>query len=209
VTAPIIELIIRNGDPEKVVAVACGTCRIVARTPEDATQCCAPKLCQDCGAEVKRYMTLCDDCACKASAAKYAKKTAAAFNKATKVLVSDYQGSHVCLHLSPDESDYLDLDDIADRLDDDEGFREAHPWVWGCYPTPWPIPEMDEVMSSLLEEFPEGAMDNFPDINGLQSVVVDWFQEHASEPSGYVMVNDRVVVVLDPENTPERMGESE
>lgn len=207
-TTPIIELVVKGGDPEKVAVVACGTCRNVARTPKEAAQCCAPKLCQDCGVEVKRYLTRCDACSNKASEVHRAKKTAAAFNNANKVHLTDYRGSHVCLHLFCDESDYLDLDSLDDRLSDEE-FREAHPWVWGCYPTPWPIPQMDDVMQNLLEEFPEGAMDNFADINGLQSVVDDWFKKNASEPSGYVMINDRVVVIIDPEHTPEYMGDPE
>ena len=197
---PNLELTLKGGDPDKVVAVACGTCHRVARSAEDASQCCSYYRCETCNKRTRRFKLKCDACSRAEADKKYEAKRVAAFNKARRVPASEYPHDHICLHFYPDEGDYTLIDEVHDEL------AEDHPWVWGCTPMAWPRPMMDDIMGDLLcDEFPEGAIDHLPDLNGLQSVVEEWFEKEATGPSGYFMIDTRTVVVLDPERTPERL----
>lgn len=197
-TEPIIELVVKGGDAEKIVAVACGKCRVVRIDRATAERCCKLHDCDLCGATCERPWTRCAKCRQTERDKDYARKRAKAFNAANKVLAKDYPHDQVCLSFWPDESDYYVLGEWDDEPDE-------HPWVWGCTPMPWPRPMMDDIMSNLLDDFPERAIEDLPDLNGLQSVVEEWFDQHASDPSGYWMIDKRTVVVLDVANTPDRL----
>lgn len=191
-TKPLIELIEKGGDPAKVLIYACGTCRNVRPSAETAEQCCAPYACRKCKVETPRYRLICDACQRAETDHAAAVRTAKAFNAAEKILLSEYKGTWVCTAYFADESDYVEVDDIVD---------EERPWVWGCTPLPWPLPDMQDVMANLLEDFPEQSMDDI-DFPSLQAHVAEWFKQNLPSDSGYVEVNHKVVVVIDPANTP-------
>lgn len=195
---PIIELVVKGGDQEKVAAVACGKCRCVARDTAEAESCCVPVKCKTCGEETTRFQTECDSCTHKRWDKETRAKEAEAFNAATKILAKDYKGEQVCLQFSCTEDDYWLLSDTWEEIDD-------KPWVWGCTEVPWPRPDMQRVMESEVEdEYPVDVLD-WLDLSGLQAVVNGWFDEHAPKPAMY-MIDTKTVVVIDPDNTPDRLA---
>jgi len=70
---------------------ACGECRIVAHTKEQAEKCCKPYQCKHCGVECKKYWTVCDDCRRKADRAREEQR----FEKATKITPGLWQGGMI------------------------------------------------------------------------------------------------------------------
>jgi hypothetical protein len=118
-----LELIIKGGDPEKIAVWACGTCRITARSADEALSCCAPWVCEECGKEVKSY---CEDCSKKKQHAKEQE----AYNKAEKVPYEKYSGEMIyCDHC---ENFYNDVDEFLDGHDDC-ALEDIPEWAWGTY----------------------------------------------------------------------------
>lgn len=74
---------------DKVVAWACGKCRLVRGNSSDADQCCLPWKCLSCGNTTRRqYWTSCDSCV----SAKAKRNEVERYAKAEKVLDSEWNG---------------------------------------------------------------------------------------------------------------------
>jgi hypothetical protein len=201
---PIGELIFRkdrydaNAKTALYVCLTCNTAYPEAKTARNCYRCITSRACESCGQQTGSRALRCSECRDRESALKKRRQEAKAFNAAKKVSAKEYaQGpcDHICLDFWPDEGDYT----ILGEEDEDD-----RPWVWGCKPMPWPVPEMEDVVGTLLEdEFPEGAHSDLTNLDMLQDLVNAWFREKG--PSGYFMIDKTTVVVLDPELTPERM----
>ncbi len=116
-----LELVLKGGNPEKVVLWGCGTCRVTTRSHEEAVSCCAPWVCEKCGDEVKSY---CKACSKKEQHA----RAQAQYDKAKKVLWTEYTGEWLCC----DHCDeyYPDVDSLLDAHEDNAEFPT---WAWGTY----------------------------------------------------------------------------
>jgi hypothetical protein len=111
----------------------CGECRIVARTLEQAEQCCSPYKCTYCGCDVdrKNYRTACPDCIAKNDVA----KEAARFEKAEKV--KDYDGPVFTDRTGYNEGFFPSLEELYDYFGneynfDDQDASTLPPYVWAC-----------------------------------------------------------------------------
>ena len=147
--APPLELVLKGGDPEKIALWGCGTCHMSAKSREDAISCCAPWVCEKCGKEVKSY---CEDCSKKEQFA----KAQAQYDKAKKVMLSEYAGDWLCC----DHCDkyYPDVDSLLDAHDDDE---ELPTWAWGTTEQTLTFNAEDLIYNQLeYQEFYAEAMDN-------------------------------------------------
>jgi hypothetical protein len=194
---PVLKLVVQGGT-DKVVAYACPKCRIVARdeaAARDCYHCCTSRTCEECGKPTEgRSWLVCDPCRRSKTARKRATEEAKAFNAAKKVSAKDYEYDYVCTDLWGDEDSYT----LVGEGDEDE------PWVWGCTPMPWPVPDMEGVFEDMMmDEFPEEARCSLTNVDELQELVAAWVK--AKGPSGYYMIDRSTVVVLDPDNTPETL----
>jgi hypothetical protein len=149
--APPIELIVKGGDPEKISLYACGSCRLSTKTREEAISCCAPYVCETCGAEVKSY---CEPCSKK----EQAKKSQAVYDKAKKVTYKEYDGQMLfCDHC---DEYFWDLDTFLDAHNDvdDEDFPT---WAWGTYQVDFALNANDVICGALeSQEFYDDADQN-------------------------------------------------
>lgn len=180
---PILELVVKGEDPEKVAVFACGECRRACYNQQHAEECCTPHPCEGgCGVMIPRGSWLtCDECRLAKDDAKQTK----ALSAARRIPVADYAHDIVCLEYHPDESDYVPTEDVG----------EDYSWAWACIPLPWPVPDMVDAVESLLEgEFPEDA--RFPKGQELQTVVNEWCVENLG-PSGYYTIDKTSIVIFD------------
>jgi len=166
--APPLELLLKGGDPEKIALWGCGTCHISARTREEAVACCAPWVCEKCGKEVKSY---CEDCSKKEQFA----KAQAQYDKAKKVMLSEYAGDWLCC----DHCDeyYPDVDSLLDAHDDDE---EPRTWAWGTIEQPFTLNANDVLCQELeQQEFYEEAFENIDGaaIDQMQNFFDAWLKK--------------------------------
>jgi len=180
--APPLELVLKGGDPEKIALWGCGTCHISARTREEAVACCAPWVCEKCGKEVKSY---CEDCSKKEQFA----KAQAQYDKAKKVMLSEYAGDWLCC----DHCDeyYPDVDSLLDAHDDDE---EPRTWAWGTTEMKFSLNAENVVCQQLeQDEFYEDALESFSKdaIKELQEFMDVWT---AKQDVKSYMVDNGVVV---------------
>lgn len=118
-----LALTIAGGD--KVVAHACGKCRIVARSEADARACCAPKLCQ-CGATLERYRTSCETCRRDDRDRRELER----INKAQKVSWRDYTGPVYLNGSGGNDGFHGDLDEFLESWMDEH--ETPPPFVWAC-----------------------------------------------------------------------------
>ena len=179
-----IECVQKGGDPDKTVVWACGTCKFTKESKESALECCAPRVCEKCGKEVKSY---CEDCSKKEQFA----KAQAQYDKAKKVMLSEYAGDWLCC----DHCDeyYPDVDSLLD-----DHYDEVDPptWAWGTYDVKFKLDAEDIIFQQLeQQEFYEGASDNFANgaIVELQRILDAWLATWTQDLKAY-MVDNSVVV---------------
>lgn len=177
-----IECVQKGGDPEKTVVWACGTCKLAKESKESALECCAPYVCDQCGREIKSY---CEDCSKKKQWA----REKATYDKAKKVMLSEYAGDWLCC----DHCDeyFPDVDSLLDAHDDEE---EPPTWAWGTYEMKFTL-DAEDIISQQLEqqEHYEDAFDNFANgaIKELQDFMDTWA---AKQDVKSYMVDNGVVV---------------
>lgn len=163
--APPLELLLKGGDPNKVVLYGCGTCHRSTATRQEALECCVPYVCEDCGAEYKSY---CEPCGKKKSEA----KEQAIYDKAKKVSITEYSGQMLyCDHCY---EYFWDLDTFLDDHADQETIPD---WVWGTTQHGLKLDAEDIVCRQLEnDEFYEGAGDSIPkeSIAEMQSFFNGW-----------------------------------
>lgn len=177
-----LELLLKGGDPEKIVLWGCGTCHVSAKSQEDAIECCAPFVCEKCGKEVKSY---CEDCSKKERQA----REQVTFDKAKKVMLSEYAGDWVfCDHC---DEYFADVDSLLDAHDDD---AELPTWAWGTTEQPSTL-DAERIISEQLEsqEFYEDAFENISGeaVKELQTFLDAWLKKQ--DMKSY-MVDHSVVV---------------
>jgi hypothetical protein len=179
-----IECVQKNGDVEKTVVWACGSCKTATSTKQNALECCAPDVCEKCGKEIKRH-SYCEDCSKKQQFA----RAQAQYDKAKKVMLSEYAGDWLCC----DHCDeyYPDVDSLLDAHDDDE---EPPTWAWGTEEQPFKL-DAERIISDQLEyqEFYEDAFDNISvdDLREMQNFFDAWLKKQNMKS---YMVDNSVVV---------------
>jgi hypothetical protein len=180
----VLELVLKGGDPEKTVAVACSECRLVALNEQVAQQCCRPRVCP-CGVEIdkRRGWTACDDCRAKTRA----EEEKVRFNKAAKVHARDYTGRMI---YSEGFQEFFTLDDYADRNECDD--IESEEYVWGTVSTGISI-DAESVVESALDDHHEDAYDQIVNVDCLQDAIDAWIAEQDVE-TFYADYNTAVVL---------------
>jgi len=141
-----LELVLKNGDPEKVVAVACEKCCIVSPNRVVAELCCKPKQCAECGNEFDdRPWTACRPCRDERDAAKDVER----YEKATKVSAEDYKGRALYCELHDEYS----FDDLCGKCEESE-VRPDH--YWACTSAGISV-DADSIIENACEEHHEDA----------------------------------------------------
>ena len=190
-TEPLVELTVAG--TTKVVAFACGACRIVAPSRPLAISCCAPRACETCGAEPPARWLKCAPCRARLDA----ERERALFDAATKVPLAEYDHEMVCTEPYGGDDSYVATEDW-----DDEG--EEQDWAWACVPLPWPRLDADDILYSALEgDFPEDARERL-DATGLQKLLDEWI---AAQGDSRCYIADRTRVVVFPPTIPGCDGE--
>src|ERR1035437_5132003 len=89
----------------------CEKCRNVARTPQDAEQCCQNYKCDKCGKDVgKQYRTRCDACDALANVVKERER----FDKAEKVFLDNCNSWVFCEGLGHKDGFFQSIEDMFD-----------------------------------------------------------------------------------------------
>lgn len=165
-----IECIQKGGDPEKTVVWACGTCKLAKSSKEDALECCAAWVCDECGQEIKKY-SFCEDCSRKKQHA----KEMALYAKAKKVTYAEYTGQMLCCDHCHEY--FWDLDSYLDGHQDDPDMRT---WVWGTYETTLSL-DAERIIADQLEsqEHHEEAFDSISKeaITEMQTFFNEWLKK--------------------------------
>lgn len=186
---PILELVLKGGDAEKVVAVACGKCRIVAVNRQAAEQCCAPYDCDMCGQKCEGRWTRCESCRQKV----HAKRDQERFDKAKKIQLKDYDFEYVCID---GEETTRSVDDVLDRNEDldpdDDGYIR---WAWACRPESWPHFDARDIIYSHCEDLFEDASEDL-DAEALQKALDEWLASHG--PCGWHVSDETRAVIFAP-----------
>lgn len=143
----------------KIVGYACGQCHLMSplvsdanvdRSLQMATDCCAPKVCEKHGVQKNGY-----DCR-QCSADRHAAIDQAAYNKATKVKLADYDGEYLYLD-GHGRDGYFSVGDL-DEEEDSEG--DPLEWAWGCFSVTVTKDDCDlsqHVSECILQEHHEDA----------------------------------------------------
>ena len=172
--------------PDKPIAFACGKCGILftaavfgggdgglIAAEQLAKEHCEPKLCT-CGKECKKHYTICQEC----SDRKQVEKEAAAFEKAKKVSIEEYEGQAVYWEDGPPGSScgdgyYSGIDELLD-LCEDEGF-DLPKYVWATTPVDLHI-RAASILENALSEHYEDAYDDLGDKaeTELQKLLDEW-----------------------------------
>jgi hypothetical protein len=190
---PILELIVKGGDSERVVATACGKCKIVAINEYIAKQCCMPRACGRCGKPSPQYWMLCDDC----RTADADEKERQLFEKATKVLLADYDHEYVSL---PGSDEYPGIDEVMELNENIAAGRESCSrlrtspidWAFAVQSSPWGRPCADSVIEQICDDLYESAHERL-DADSLQKVMDEWLE---SQGPSYCFTEDRSRVVI-------------
>lgn len=169
-------LVVRGSDD--VVAYACGKCRYVKHSKEEAESCCVPEVCS-CGAELRGYVKKCSSC----QRAEYDAREAEGLAKAPRVTFAQYDGT--CLY--HDDEYYSDLDSLLDHCEE-EG-EEPPSLVWGCAETTFAVPSASDLISDECErqELHEEAAESFSAaaVAELDAALSAWAAKHASSCVSY------------------------
>lgn len=183
---PILELVLKD-DPEKVVAVACGKCRIVRLNQTEAERCCRPYKCDMCSVEIEeRGWMRCKSCREKVQA----KQDQERFDKAKKIQLKDYDFEYVCIDGNEVTSSVEDILDRNEGLDpdDDDYIR----WAWACHPQSWPHFDAHDIIYNHCEDLFEDASDDL-DAPSLQKALDEWLAAQG-QCTWHISDESRVVI---------------
>lgn len=179
----------------------CGACKsaveINARGRETAAACCTDKpadVCVDCGgAPTFHNPRTCNAC----SAARIRAKERAAYDKAKKVPIAEYDVDMFYLEGAGNEG-YVNTDDWEDDVDG--SFPDARPsWAWGTYEEKPTADLAAWVSEDVLQEHHEGACDSVDDKK--IALAQTLLNEALAGVTTFYM--DRSVVVLLPPREPD------
>ena len=183
---PILELVLKGGDADKIAAVACGKCNRVALNRQMAERCCVPLRCDMCPAECERGWTRCKSCQGKV----YADERQAVYEKATKVPIAEYDFGYVCIDGCEESSD---IDDVVNNNDDvgsdDDDFV---PWAFACMPIAWPTLDAHNIIETMCNDLWKDAHEDL-DADALQQALDAW-REAQGPCTGHLWDRSRVVV---------------
>lgn len=144
------ELFLKDGRTAGVFY--CEKCRVVARTKDDADQCCVPYICKTCGKETgRRFYTICDTCV----TAKHAKEERERFDKAEKL--TEWSGWVVC-----GDDFYESVSDMLDMVD----HEELPQYVWACKSRQFVKVDICSILEGIgedgYEDFDPDTLDGIP-----------------------------------------------
>ena len=191
----LIELVVRGGD--EVVAVACGTCRVVAHSREAAAACCAPRKCETCGQDIGH--SWCKPCSDKRTA----KAEQARVDKATKVPAAEYSGPLFTEEVNAgDYGEGYFSDEAALRDACDDSGEEMPVYAWACKSQRLTL-DAGSIVEDALEnqQAHEGAGDAIPEaaMAELEAFVTAWAEKHG--PTSWRPDYSRAVVFAAPVQT--------
>lgn len=183
-----IELFHADGKPAGVHY--CGKCRNVARTKEQADQCCLPTVCA-CGAEAQQYHTQCRACENKAND----ERERTRFEKAEKVtewdgpIYSDGHGYH--------DGYFESLEDFEDWFANAEEV-ERPAYVWTCDVHPIISLDYDNVIENASQEAYEDWEPTALKLSKELTEAIEAFNE-ANKGETYWTYNSKRALVMPPQ----------
>ncbi|MFH0777869.1 MAG: hypothetical protein V2A71_04475 [Candidatus Eisenbacteria bacterium] len=166
------ELVKRGSD--EVVALYCGKCGLVYRTTEMqlADRCCVEEPCK-CGKPKMKGWSVCETCL----KAKDIAEEQARFEKAKHIPFDEYEGEWCYSDAHKGSDGYFPIDDL-DEILADMAPENRPKYVWACEPFGLDRIDAVDLVSSLLEEHHEDAMDDV-DVEGLQKLLDKWVDEQS------------------------------
>lgn len=193
----------------------CEKCRYTCRNEEDATSCCAPRVCDKCKETLKAGSYFCDPCWSK----EQAEKEAARWAKAEPVAAAEYTGEMVYVETEDGhpyggshEGYFHSLEDLAECVEDgvydDEDGAIPTLHVYETTPTRLTF-DASSLLDSELEEFHDGARDDVASAaeEELQAFLTDWADKNS--PTTYYPDYSRKIVGWETYVSPEREDEEE
>lgn len=174
-----------HGHEDDVVAYACGKCRFVMSSKEEAEGHCKPRLCDDCGKEVSSsYRTICESCRTEHRK----KKVESLVEQAKKVSWDDYDGpvyiedeeGNCFTNTSCGEGFHSSPEGAADDLVDD--WCNLKPpldvfHVWGVAEIPFYISASDVIENELENSHHENAEVSGAAVKEFQDFLDKWCSE--------------------------------
>jgi hypothetical protein len=170
---PIIELTIRGTD--KVGAVACGECRIVALNREAAASCCVPRRCE-CGAEASsRWDATCRECATRKAREErerdLAREAAKLADCENTIADAEYSGPVYLEGLGGSGDGYFA--NVGELIDHCQQMGEPVPArVWACHINRGFTIDADSVLEDALQDHHEDAHEQCD--GDLQAILDAW-----------------------------------
>jgi hypothetical protein len=159
-----VEVIVK--DTNKSLGFMCGECGLIhthrvytsgeasGGAIRSATACCNHE-CEDCGATPRKGWTVCDACRAK----REAKKEAAAFEKAEKIALADYDGAYLYIEGAPHDG-YVDPDELEDVIRDMVANGEEPPtYAWSTSPEHAAFDLEDSLSNNIHDNHHEDAYD--------------------------------------------------
>ena len=146
----------------------CSKCRIVAREKEQADNCCVPRKCDTCGAEIGN--SYCEPCADN----REIEKEKARFEAAEKV--TSWDGWVFSEGLGYQEGFASSIDDLLESVETPDEIPE---YIWTCEPTQFVRVSLDDILQRIEED--ENCVEDFDarDCDGLPELgaALDAFNE--------------------------------
>jgi len=148
-------------DAIKTVVYKCSSCKAVYWDEDKAEKCCAPKFCEDCGVEVKKYLIRCKACGLKRK-----------FERAEKLTPEEYDGWVYSEEVDGyNEGYYADVDEFVEHCEDND--VPVPDWVFCCYEHKHRL-DIDSALERMTEDAYEGADEHLVDVNELYEFVEKW-----------------------------------
>lgn len=173
-----LELVLKS-NTEKIVAYACGVCRIVKPNREMAVECCAPMKCCGCNGDIleRRYFGRCFECMEKDKEERHEKRLNSC------IPWSEYHEEQ----FFDDENFYTDLDSLFDNYTDDP---EACPECVEATEQASVNFDMDRFIEDYTEDFGDEFVFNATaeEIAKMKEIIDEFFRKGISKtwlvPSG-------------------------
>ena len=156
----------------------CGKCRNVARTPQDAEQCCENNICEKCGKDVgKQYRKRCDACNALDDAVKERER----FDKAEKVFLDNWNSWVFCEGLGHNDGFFPSIEDMFDCVKT----KDLPEYVWTCNPIYFAVADVSDITERISDNAYEGF--DVDDLNGLTELgkAIDAFNEANKDVVSY------------------------
>jgi len=172
--------LVKQTNPDEVVAYACGSCGTVVGTAKShgsnaqgmAERCCAPPACQQCGAvHDRKHRLFCGPCEVAREAAREARRFAAAEH----IPASDYDGP-VYWDGTGNDGYSPSVADLLDWFADEE--TEPPAYVWACS-VRHPSLDADDLLEHALDDHHEDC--DLDAVDELRAFVARWNAQQTDE----------------------------